>query len=213
MWWVERESYFESKHKKKINETCSKTFVARLIAVLAATRLYPNYLPNSTNKLQIAMMEHLTVLLTPEQMDVYYSENKHLIIKGGFGCGKSIIARAMLQKISANMEKSEKLFYICFDPRSELLNQIVKNRQGKRFDGVTPFHNKYGLQLSAIIEHITKSKRSEKINLVIDEYDGEDLDESEAERLNYIFSGSLNEAFIALIPQPIEKKRLINNVQ
>ena len=55
-------------------------------------------------------MEHVTVLLTPAQMDVYYSQYKHMVIKGGFDCGKSIIAAAMLLKISESLEEDENYF-------------------------------------------------------------------------------------------------------
>ena len=51
---------------------------------------------------------------------------------------------------------------------------------------------------------LSKIKQKKKI-FVIDEYDGEDLDKSEAETLNKIFNGSLEEAFIVVIAQPIKK--------
>ena len=208
-WWVERESYFETQYKGEIDEVISKIFSAKLIGVLAATLLYPNYIPKFTDKQRTHQhMEDLAVLLTPGQMDVYYSEDKHMIIKGGFGCGKSIIAAAMLQKISESLEEGKKLYYICFDQRSELLNQVVKDHQNK----VTPFRNKDGLELSAIIEYITKTERTDQVNFVVDEYDGEGLDESEAERLNSVLNGPLKEAFVVLIAQPIEKERVINNI-
>ena len=156
-------------------------------------------------------MEHVKVLLTPAQMDIFFSEDKHMIIKGGFGCGKSIVAAAMLEKIAENLKNDEKLFHICYDARSELLNKIVKNTQGNC--KVTPFQNKDGLLLSAIIDQITKAYRSEKINLLVDEYNGEDLDTSEAEKLNKVFNESLKESYIVLIVQPIEKERIINNVR
>ena len=60
---------------------------------------------------------------------------------------------------------------------------------------VTPFCNKDGLELSAIIEYITETERTNKVNLVVDEYDGEGLDEAEADRLNSVFSGPLKESF------------------
>ena len=42
----------------------------------------------------------MKVILTPAQLDIIHSQDKHMIIKGGFGCGKSIIAAAMLKKIA-----------------------------------------------------------------------------------------------------------------
>ena len=210
--WLEgKEIYFQAGSGGEINKAFSKHFSAKLTGLLAAARIHPNYIPILTvNQEDHQHMENLAVLLTPAQMDVYYSEKKHMIIKGGFGCGKSIIAAAMLQKICEGLGKNEKLFYICYDPRSELLNKMVKNDFKK--NKVTPFANKDGRKLSAIIENITKSERSEKINFVVDEYDGEDLDESEAERLNEIIIKSLKETFVILIAQPIEKERFVNKI-
>ena len=210
-WLEEKESYFKAGSGKKVTEAFSKDFSARLTGVLAAACILPNYIPIFTDDQDDhEHMEHLTVLLTPAQMDVYYSEKKHMIIKGGFGCGKSIIAAAMLQKIANSLGEDEKLSYICYDPRSELLSKMVKNYQKK--NRVTPFANKDGRKLSAIIEDITKSNRSGKINFVVDEYDGEDLDESEANKLNDIINKSLKEAYVVLIAQPIEKERVINGI-
>ena len=89
-----------------------------------------------------------------------------------------------------------------------LLNLIIKNNQSN----VTPFHNKDGRKLSSLIEHITKRKKAEKINLLVDKYDGEDLDESEAERLIISLMICLKKSFIVLIAQLIKKERIINEV-
>ena len=212
--WENRGSYFETEYKGEIDEALSKTFSAKLAGILAAAHLHHNYIPVFTNKQNVDQhMEHLTVLLTPEQLDIYYSQDKHMIVKGGFGCGKSIIAAAMLQKISESLEEDEKLIHVCYDPRSELLSQMSKNYQDKSIGGkVVTLNNKDGLKLSAIIEHVTKQERSRKINVVVDEYDGEDLDESEVGKLNKVFSESLKESFIVLIVQPIEKERVIDRI-
>ena len=212
-WWVKKEGFFETECKEEISETLCKKFSAKIAGVLATAFVYPNYIPKFTDDQNShQQMEHMAVLLTPAQIDIYYSHDKHMLIKGGFGCGKSIIAAAMLQKISESLEESQKLFYICYDPRSELLSQIVNNNQKTHIEKITPFHNKDGLQLSVIIEHITKSQRPKQVNFVIDEYDGEDLDVLEAAKLNYVFKKSLKEAFIILIAQPIEKKRVVNEI-
>ena len=208
-WWASREEAFGTGYKGKINEALSKRFLAKLTGVLSAALLYPNCIPKFTEERNVHQhMEYLKVLLTQEQLDVYYSEQKHMIIRGGFGCGKSIIANAMLQKISENLKEDEKLFYVCYDPRSELLKKMVKNNQEK----ITPIENKKGRKLSEIIDDITKVEGPGKVNIVIDEYDGEDLDESEAERLNEFFDKSFKEAFIVLIVQPIEKRRIIKEI-
>ena len=91
---------------------------------------------------------------------------------------------------------------------------MIKNEQGSEVGKVVRFHNKKGLHLSHIINNIKKN-HSQKVNFIVDEYDGEDLDQSEAETLNNMLTNtiSLKEAFIMLIVQPIEKERTLNNIQ
>ena len=159
-------------------------------------------------------MESLAVLLTREQMNIFYSQDKYMIVKGGFGCGKTIVAAAILEKISKSLREHEKLFFICYDSRRALVTHMIKDEQRRKVAKVVAFHNERGLYLSKIINDI-KEKHSQNIHFVVDEYDGEDLDESEAETLNNMFANneSLKEAFIILIVQPIEKERTLNNIQ
>ena len=211
-WWKERETYFEKVSIKDINPDFIKSFSAKITGTVAATFIYGKHIPTLTDKYDEQMI-NLAVLLTREQMDIVYSQDKHIIIKGGFGCGKTIVAAAMLEKISESLKNDEKLYYICYDSRSELLNQMVNVAQNKEVANMTSFHNKERRNLSEIIKDILVKKEStRKVNFIVDEYDGEDLDESEAKSLNGIFNEWLKNMFIVLIVQPIEKKRVINNV-
>ena len=211
-WLERRENYFQTGNRNKIREDLSKSFLAKVTGVLAAASIPSNHVPMFIDdQYDNEQMEHVKVLLTPAQIDIFYSNDKHMIIKGRFGCGKSIVAAAMLEKIAQNLKNDEKLFHICYDSRSKLLNKMVKNTH-KNYK-VTSFQNKDGLLLSAIIDQITKPDRSEKINLVVDECNGEDLDTSEAEKLKKVFNESLKESYIVMIAQPIKKERIISNVR
>ena len=92
------------------------------------------------------------------------------------------------------------------------LSDLAKSNQEKSINKVVTFSNKDGYKLSEIFEQATKQERNGKVNFVIDKYDGEDLDDFEAEKLNRVFSKSLKESFILLISQPIEKERSINKI-
>ena len=75
------------------------------------------------------------------------------------------------------------------------------------------FHNKERLNLSEIIKDVLEKKEiTRKIKFLVNEYDGEDLDNAEAESLNKVFNEALKQMFIVLIVQPIEKKRVINKI-
>ena len=211
--WNDKRSYFQTKSEGKVTKDFSKDFLAKVTSLTAATSIHHDYIPKFTSN-SCGKMESLVVLLTREQMKIFYSQEKHMIIKGGFGCGKTIVAAAILEKISKSLGEHEKLFFICYDSRSALVTHMIKDEENSEVAKVVAFHNKKGLRLSKIINDI-KEKHSQNVHFVVDEYDGEDLDESEAETLNNMFTNneSLKEAFIMLIVQPIEKERTLNNIQ
>ena len=210
-WYENRAMYFEKESMENINARFINFFLAKITGAVAATFIYGEYMPAMAVRPN-EKMENFSVLLTRQQMGILYSQHKHLIVKGGFGCGKTIIAAAMLKKISESLRNDEKLYYICYDARSELLTQIKKDVHNKTVSNITPYHNKEKRNLSEIMRDVLQqNERKKKLNFVVDEYDGEDLDESEANRLNIVFSESLKESFILLIVQPIEKERIIFN--
>ena len=211
--WNNKRSYFQTKSEGKVTKDFSKDFLAKITSLTAATNIHHDYIPKFTSN-SCGEMENLAVLLTREQMKIFYSQDRHMIIKGGFGCGKTIVAAAILEKMSKSLRGHEKLFFICYDSRSALVTHMIKDEQRSKVAKVVAIHNKKGLHLSKIINNI-KEKHSQNVHFVVDEYDGEDLDESEAETLNNMLANneSLKEAFIMLIVQPIQKERTLNNIQ
>ena len=84
---------------------------------------------------------------------------------------------------------------------------MTKGTQKADNANVKLFHNKQGRRLNEIIKDISEKKEStEKVNFIVDEYDGENLDISEAKSLNELFNESLKQMLIVLIVQPIEKE-------
>ena len=208
--WDEKSMYFGKESVDHVNADFIKKILVKITGTVAATLIYGKYIPTMTEKCDEKMV-NVAVLLTREQLEIFYSKHKHIIIKGGFGCGKTIVAAAILKKISDRLKNDEKLYYICYDSRSELLDQIKKDAQRNDATYVTPFHNEEKQNLSVIINNILEeNENSKKINFVVDEYDGEDLDRPEVIRLNNIFNDPLKQTFILLIVQPIEKKRVID---
>ena len=112
--WKDKRSYFQTKIKGNIAKNFSKDFLAKVTSLTAATSIHRDCIPKFTSN-NCGEMESLTVLLTREQMEIFYSQEKHIIVKRGFGCGNTIVAAAMLQKISESLGKHEKFFFICYD--------------------------------------------------------------------------------------------------
>ena len=211
-WWEDKAAHFENETAGNINPEFINSFLAKITGIVAATLIYGKYVPAMTDRPD-QQMENFVVLLNRQQMEIVYSHHNHIIIRGGFGCGKAIVAAAMLKKVSESLKNDEKLYYICFDSRSELLDQMTHTTQKKDAANVIAFHNEEKRSLSDIINDILgKNETAKKMNFIVDEYDGEDLDKSEAESLNRIFNTSLKQSFILLIVQPIQKDRRINLV-
>ena len=204
-YWDKKVSYFEVKNTNRLDKKKTEMFSAKFIGFLAAAQFFDN-LPTFTSD-SSEQMQHALVMLTPEQKKILYSDEKHLIIKGPYGCGKTIIARKKLQMLSeefAENKKNEMVYFVCYDSRSALVHEIGS------FPNVKVRCNKEGRKLSEIILEINKEMKNENVNLIVDEYDSEDLDKREAETLNSIFKGKFRQAYVFLIPQSMEKNREVN---
>ena len=148
-WLEDKAIYFEIDTVEKIDADFIKRFSAKITGTMAATFTYDKYVPTMTENPDKQMISS-KVLLTREQIEIFYSQYKHIIIRGGFGCGKTIIAQAMLKKISESLKNDEKLYFICYDSRSELLDQIAKEVQENELTNVTLFQRKGKRKLSEI---------------------------------------------------------------
>ena len=94
--------------------------------------------------------------------------------------------------------------FICYDPRSEHVNEIGSSTN------VKVHCNKKGDNLDEIIVDIRKEVKNENVGLIVDEYDGDDLDEGGVKTLNTIFEGKFWDVFVFLIYQSMEKDREVN---
>ena len=103
-WREGKAAHFEVGTVEEINADFAKSFSGKITGALAATFIYGKYVPVMTENLDKRMISS-KVLLTQKQMNIFYSQYKHMIIRGGFGCGKTIIAQAMLKKI-ADLQRS-----------------------------------------------------------------------------------------------------------
>ena len=164
--WEEKTTYFGNESVDHINADFIKIFLAKITGAVAATFIYGKSIPTMIGK-RDEQMANVAVLLTREQMEILYSKHKHIIIKGGFGCGKTIAAAAMLKKISDMLKNDEKLYYLCYESILELLDQITKDSQGNGVTNVTPFHNKEKQNLSEMMKSILKKKREYKKKILL----------------------------------------------
>ena len=195
-WYEQKSVDFDIKFKDNFEESKTIEILAKIVSCMGATKVHGS-LPAFTTE-EEKQMEEALLLLTPEQIHILYSEEKHIIVSGPYGSGKSIIGRIKSKMIADNLAESELLYYISYDSRSALLNEI--KRSNPKIKIYPDKEEQKGTKLSDMIKDIlkrnkmesqrdNKSNRSqEKINLIIDEYDGENLDQSEACKLNDIIN-------------------------
>ena len=203
--------------KKKTNE-----IFAKVVFCMGATKIsgiFPAFTTNGET-----LMKGALFLLTPEQLNILHSEEKHIILNGPYGSGKSIIGRTKAKMIAEQLPDNELLYYISNDRRSALLTEIERNNPKIKI--YPDKEEQKRIKLSDMIKEILKinnmesqhkknNKSEKKLNLIIDEYDGEKLDRREADALNDIinieYKKTFQDAVILLIAQSMKKERRAND--
>ena len=173
-------------------------------------------------------------LYTPQQMDIHFSDAKHVIIQGSYGSGKSVLGLKKLELIWKSLKQNEKIVYINFDCKSNLHFLMEKNvkdyvgissRKINHISGIKDIlkspgqliyvcHNSGGKNLSAILQETvrlnknTSKKAKTTCHLIIEEYDGETLSDVEAAKITELVKNrDLKESNIILLAQPLMKSR------
>ena len=222
--WCEQKSVdFDIAPTDHFDESKAKNIFAKFVSCMGATEVNAVFPIFTTEKDK--QMKGALLLLTPEQINILNSEDKHIIIEGPYGSGKSIIGRTKAKMIADNLPEDELLYYISYDSRSALLNEIQRNNAKIKI--YPDEEEQKGTKLSDMIMDIlnrngigsqrneNNCKNQKKINLIIDEYDGEKLDQLEAIKLNGIIYMEYKKIFqdtvILLIAQSMKKERWANN--
>ena len=175
-------------------------------------------------------------LFTPQQVKIHFSNAKHVVIKGAYGSGKSLLGLKKLEQICKN-HRQDKIVYINFDSKSKLHYVMEKNvkdyvkissRKIKRINGIQNIldapdrliylcRNSAGQNLSAILQDTVSLKMSKpetaktNYHLIIEEYDGETLSHDEAAKITKLIRESgLMESYIILLAQPLTKSRSLS---
>ena len=209
-WLEEKESSFETDYKPRKNENFSFDFSAKLLGYLASFQFskrnhFYEMLPSLTDD-STKQMEEATILLTLEQLQIVHTPNKHIMMQGCYGSGKSIIARKKAEIVSKMLNPNEHLYFISYDSSSMLTVDI------KITAGIKLYRNTEALKLSDIINKLKKEHPEQKINLFVDEYDAEQLDEPEAATLNHTFTKDevFCDSIVFIIFEALERERMVN---
>ena len=203
--WERLSTRCDVDNTNKIAEVKAGVFLATLIGFVATDSIH-NKLPTfSKNPSQ--QIKGILLMQTPEQMKVLESQHKHLVITGPYGSGKTIIALKKLELLAESLLENDVVYFICYDSQSELWNEISGSSKIKIYS------NTEGYNLSEIIKQVLiEINDTQNVNFIVDEYDGEDLDEIEATTLNKVFKEEIQDAYVLLMVQPMEKERAANDI-
>ena len=203
-WWEKREQQFTiSVIHRDLNKNFSFDFLAKLNGYLAPLQFSrenlspgepPLHLNYSTEKVAGVLK------MTPEQTRIVYLPQKRLIIKGSYGSGKTVVACKRAEIIARSMAKEDSLYYIICDSRSMLKEEIQQHPE------INVFHNVKQERETELVEQILNSNsKNGKINLIFDEFRGENFSEAGAKKLNRKFKTNerLKDSHIIFIAQPL----------
>ena len=234
-WWVPVENYEgwwnlmnPGKQKRLFNDLAAE--------ILCFMAVQEKGLPILTDD-KSQQLKQTYFLYTPQQMNIHFSDAKHVVIQGSYGSGKSLLGLKKLELISKNSHgRNEKIIYVNFDSKSKLHLLMEKNvkeyveissRKIKRMDRIRDIlespgsllyvcHNSRGENLSTILQETARLNRSTpeaktNYHLIVEEYDGETLTYNEATKIKNLVKGNdLMESHIILLAQPLTKNRSWN---
>ena len=209
--------------------------LAGQILCFMAVQPWRKVLPNLTKNIS-EQLKQTYLLLTPQQMKLHISDDRHIIIQGSYGTGKSVLGVKKIEHILEDIAKrdahNEKIIYINFDRKSNLHYQMEK--YVKEYIGITSgkikvindisevlespkklvyvHHNSAGRSLSFMLQQSLKVNNMEQVKIadfhfVVEEYDGEMLTHEEAETLTMLTNNNFEQSSIIILAQPLAKQR------
>ena len=212
LWWEKKEQQFTiSVIHKDLNKDFSSDLSAKLGGYLAPLQFSRENHPRGEPSLHLNYsIEKMTGVLkmTPEQTRIVYLTQKHLIIKGSNGSGKTVVACKRAEIIARSMTKNDSLYYIICDSKSMLKEEIQLPPE------INVFHNIKQEQESALVEQILNSdSKNGKINLIFDEFYVENLGEKEVKKLNQQFKTNerLKDSHVTFIAQPLIMESVVTD--
>ena len=191
---------------------------------------YLTTLPNDKSQ----QFKQTYLLYTPQQMEVFFSSDKRIIIQGSYGSGKSILGLKKLELILQSLKKNEKVIYLNFENKSKLHFLMEENlkryaripsKKIKRINSIREIleapaqliyvcQNRGGVSLSTILQDTVSLNKNTfntaEINyhLIVEDYDGETLTYNEAAKITELVETShLMKSNIILLAQTLTKKR------
>ena len=147
-------------------------------------------------------------------MEIAYSDEKRILLRGNYGTGKTVVALKKLELLCKCLKEKEVIYYINFAGKSRL-DYMIKQKF-KKNEKVRVLRG--GSSLSQIIhkEIIPKEYENDtkNIHLIVDEYNSQSLTPEESELLYQMFTKleqfENSTLFIALQPIKVDRCNFFN---
>ena len=150
------------------------------------------------------------LLLDLYQMEVAYSLENFILLTGNYGTGKTTVVLKKIKLLARDLKENEVIYYINFHAKSALdcrVKQLIE-----KSDKIKVIKTKFHLSCVIEFEILPKEERegTRKINLIVDEYNPQDLLEGESKKLKQIFTERelFKNAVILIVIQPIQIDRI-----
>ena len=189
-----------------------KELASTIIGYMANIRLRVSSGPND---IHTAIQN---IQLNNSQIKAYLSPKQHVVIKGSYGTGKSLIAQLHLERLAY---EGGIIYYILFDPFS-MIEYCIGNTAKKieeehdmesldiRVTNLATIAEEFEFSelppLSKVISSIRKRHGDEPFQIIVDEFDGQTLDIFEAEKIKEELNQIPNN-FVLIVAQAYENER------
>ena len=206
--------WMKEQEKKVLGRT--KIDVFRLVSskILGYMARYKTALLPKLEEDPTKSIEQAEMLLNRYQMEIAYSKESRIILRGPYGSGKTVIVLKRIQLLLETMKDKEVIYYVNFSGKSQvhyMVKQKIKVCEGmnKKLKVIAGGHS-----LSYIIKFVVLPEETrdgtEKVHLFVDEYISENLIKREAQALADLFTERklFKAATILIALQPIEINRV-----
>ncbi|XP_057311689.1 uncharacterized protein LOC130649428 isoform X2 [Hydractinia symbiolongicarpus] len=210
----------KNENSQDVNEKNSflKLF-SQIVAFMATRKCNKQHLPSLSQRLPERMD---SVLLTGEQLRILHNPASKKIILGNFGTGKTQLGLSHLEMLANNADTDDRVYYITWESKMLLdsvkkyvstVSTLAKNRNivaTSMLELSRQFFTNRVPKLSRLWQRLSKEHPDSNVHMIVDEYDGEQLSDSEAEKLRTMAGKKrFLLSTIILLPHAIAKHRTL----
>ena len=197
--------------QKRDNVTLFEAVASKIVGYLAHLQFEISDKPvlPVPEKDPLGNIKQAELLLNRYQMEIAYDDEKRILLTGNYGTGKTVVALKKLELLYQGLKEKEVIYYVNFAGKSQLhLEVMEKNKTKEKVKVITG-----GTSLSNIINSKIlpeeKKNNTENVNLIVDEYDSQDLSEEESKNLYDILTTEeqFKHSTVLIAVQPIEIDR------